>query len=96
MFRHIVLLKLKPEATADERETLQRAIDDLPLVAPEIRGLRRGENVGSAPDNYDLAVIMDFDDEASFRSYLAGPAYHAYVSGPALIVERLAALQHLS
>ena len=94
MLRHIVLQKIKPEATAEERIALRAAIQRLHAEVPEIRSLVCGENVGSGPNHHDFALVADFDDMAAFRRYIASAAHQAFVAGPARIVEKLAVIQH--
>lgn len=94
-FRHIVLVRFRPEAREDERRAVVQAIEALPSLVPEIRALRAGANVGTSPAAYDLAVVMDFDDRAAFERYLASDAHRAYASGPAArAVGGLAVVQH--
>ena len=95
MFRHIVLVTFKPEATSEERDAFRAAIRGLPAAIPEIRKFEGGDNVGHGPNHHDFATVMDFDDETAFRRYLASEAHRAYVAGPAAAVGKLAVIQHL-
>jgi hypothetical protein len=95
MFRHIVLLSFKPEATPAERDAVKAALAALPGKVPEIRTFQCGDNVGKGPNHHDFATVMDFDDEPAFRRYIASDAHKAYVAGPAAAVAKLAVVQHL-
>ena len=95
MFRHIVLISFRPEAAPAERNAVRAALAALPALVPEIRSFQSGDNVGKGPNHHDFATVMDFDDEAAFRRYLASDAHKAYVAGPATAVARLAVVQHL-
>jgi len=94
MFRHIVLVKWKPEATDAERQTMRDAVEQLPSQVPEIIAARIGLNVGSGPCHYDMATVFDFEDRAGFERYIASDAHQAYVQGPAKAVAQLAVVQH--
>ena len=94
MFRHIVLVKWKPEATNAERQAMRAAIEQLPSQVPEIVAARVGLNVGNGPNHYDMATVFDFQDNASFKRYIASAAHQAYVQGPAKAVAQLAVVQH--
>lgn len=95
MFRHIVLVKWKPEASDAERQTMHKAVEQLPVQIPEVIASRVGVDVGRGPNNYDMAIVFDFEDRAAFERYIASEAHQAYVQGPARIVEQLAVVQHL-
>ena len=95
MFRHIVLVKWKPEATDAERQAMREAIEQLPLQVPEIIDARIGLNVGSGPYHYDMATVFDFDDQDAFKRYIDSEVHQAYVQGPARAVAQLAVVQHV-
>jgi hypothetical protein len=76
-FRHIVLVRFKPEVTDAERVQYAEAIAALNRGTG--RPFAAGSNVGSGPNHYDFAAVTDFADEAAFRAYLASPEHKAYV-----------------
>lgn len=94
MFRHIVLVKWRPEATDEERQEMLDAVDQLPEQVPEIIEARIGLNVGTGPSHYDMAAVFDFTDRDAFEHYIASEAHQAYVRGPANAVDQLAVVQH--
>jgi hypothetical protein len=49
VFRHIVLVKWKSEATEAERQAMREAIERLPSQVPEIVAARIGLDVGRGP-----------------------------------------------
>ena len=95
MFRHIVLVKWKPEATETERQAMRGAVEQLPSQVPEIITARIGLDVGRGPNNYDMATVFDFEDRDAFKRYIASAAHQAYVQGPAKAVAQLAVVQHI-
>lgn len=76
-YRHIVLVRFKPEATAADRTAYQAAIERLHRA--DSLPFHCGPNVGSGPNHYEFATVVDFADEAAFRAYLASPGHKAYV-----------------
>lgn len=95
MFRHIVLVKWKPEATEAERQAMREAIEQLPSQVPEIIDVRCGLDVGRGPNNYDMATVFDFEDSAAFECYIASAAHQTYVQKHAQTVAQLAVVQHV-
>jgi hypothetical protein len=95
LLRHVVLVGFKPETTPDQRAAVHQAIEAMPAGEPEIKALTWGENVGSGPNHFDLAVVMDFADIDAFRRYVGGAVHQSFVNGPAkAAVDRLAVVQH--
>lgn len=94
MFRHIVLVKWKAGATEAERQSMRTAIEQLPAQVPEIIAACIGLDVGRGVNNYDMATVFDFEDQAAFKRYIVSAAHQAYVQGPAKAVAQLAVVQH--
>lgn len=80
MFRHIVLFRLRPDATDGQRRALVEGLRALPARIPEIRGYDVGADAGLRDGNHDVGVAALFDDEAAWRAYLEHPAHVAAVS----------------
>jgi hypothetical protein len=75
MFRHVVLLQWKHDASNDARARAREEISRLPSLIPEIRAYRVGVDMGEADGNYDLAVVADFDDARGYAVYRDHPAH---------------------
>jgi len=95
VFRHVVLLRWIPEATAEQRAAVESGLATLPSLIPEIRSYVFGADAHVNEGNFDLAVVADFDD---FDGYLV---YRDQPDHVALIAERIrpilaerAAVQH--
>ena len=69
MFRHIVLLTLTPETTADQRQDLLAALATLPGRIDTIRHYSCGPDAGVNPGNADICAVGDFDDLAGYLVY---------------------------
>ncbi|MDA8366210.1 MAG: Dabb family protein [Actinomycetota bacterium] len=80
MFRHVVLMTWGPGTTGDQVSAVLDGLAGLPAAIPGIRAYSFGTDAGLAPDNADLAVVADFDDEDGYRAYAAHPAHVALVT----------------
>jgi Stress responsive A/B Barrel Domain len=80
MITHIVTLKLSADAPAGRAEEIAAALLQLPAVIPEIKSYRVGPDLGLNEDNYDLALVAQFDDEAGYRAYATAPAHLAVIN----------------
>jgi len=82
---HIVLLQPRPDLTEIQRavalEAVARAADDV----PEIRRFRLGRRVKHGlpgyeqlmPQDFEFALIIEFDDVEALTRYLQAPAHGA-------------------
>ena len=82
MVEHIVLLKLKPEVTAAQLETLSDALLGMADEIPGIDSITAGTN--NSPEGksqgYAYGFIVRFTDEAARDAYLPHP-FHRQVAG---------------
>jgi hypothetical protein len=82
---HVVLLSPKPDLSAAQRAaaigTLSRATADI----PDIRRYRIGRRIKHGlpgyeqvmQQDYEIALLLEFDDVDALRRYLAAPAHGA-------------------
>jgi hypothetical protein len=95
MFRHVVLLCWKPDATDEQRTLVHDALLGLPPQIPEIRSYQVGVDVGETDGNFSLAVVADFDDKAGYVVYRDHPAHQRVIRDLIRpILEHRAAVQH--
>jgi len=95
MFRHVVLLRWKPEATPAQRAAVESGLEGLPGRIPEIRGYVVGADAGVNEGNYDLAVVADFDDVDGYLVYRDHLDHQAVIREHiAPILAERAAVQH--
>lgn len=82
MIAHVVLLKPRPDLTAEERRefvaAFRHALDEVETV----RGVRIGTRVTHGAgyesrmrDSADFLAVIEFDDVAGLRAYLHHPAH---------------------
>jgi hypothetical protein len=72
MFRHVSLLKLTDPSRAG---AIMEALAALPARLPALRDYRVGTDAGLAEDNFDLAIVADFDDAEGFATYRDDPEH---------------------
>jgi hypothetical protein len=75
MFRHLVLIRFTPEATAEQRQAVLDGLQSLPAQIPEIIGYHAGLDAGLREGNHDLGIAAVFADESGWRTYVDHPAH---------------------
>jgi hypothetical protein len=78
MFRQVVAVRWIPDASSEARQGYRDALESLRAI-PELLALTWGDDAGHFEGNFDLVAVMDFDDFASARTYVAHPLHQAYV-----------------
>jgi hypothetical protein len=76
MIRHIHFNRWKPGTPPEAIEKVFEMLGDFEQRFPEIRkmGLHRDARLGIEAGgfkNMDFAIVLDFDDEAAFRTYMS-------------------------
>lgn len=79
MVEHVVLFKLKAEATAGQREALLAALKGLREAVPGIVDLSCGVNFSERSQGYEIGLVVRFRDRAALDAYLPHPAHRAVV-----------------
>ena len=79
MIRHIVLLTLKSDASADAATAIVDALKSLVAVVPSIREYQAGTDLGLVPGNATVAATATFDDEAGYLEYRDHPAHREVI-----------------
>ena len=79
MFRHVVMMRWKPEATAGEKAAVVDGLRELPGLIREIRSYSIGTDAGINEGNFDLVVVADFDDAAGYVVYRDHPDHQAVI-----------------
>ena len=95
MFRHVVMLRWKPDATSAQRFAVQASLSELPGLIPEIRNYLIGTDARVNEGNFDLVIVADFEDVDDYLVYRDHPEHQAVIReriGP-ILAER-AAVQH--
>jgi hypothetical protein len=84
MVAHVVLFKVRPTLDADARQSLAAAFERALREIPSIRRAQIGRRVTHGRPyerlmtvDYEYAAILEFDDVAGLKAYLADPAHEA-------------------
>jgi len=85
MIAHIVLFRPKPDMTAESRQMVLEGLSSAAVDIPTIRGLRVGRRVlhgrpgyeQTMREDFEYALIVEFDDVEGLTAYLAHPAHKA-------------------
>ncbi|UYN99949.1 MAG: Dabb family protein [Devosia sp.] len=79
MIRHIVLVRFRPDVTAEQRQVIYQDLESLREVVPGFLGMSAGPNL--SPEGKDQgfaeAFTMDFADAAARDAYLVHPDHQA-------------------
>ena len=80
MFRHVVVFRFSEDMTDEQKEALRAGLGRMPELIPEIRSYRFGDDAGLKDDNFDFAVIADFDNVDSFVGYRDHPDHQKLIA----------------
>lgn len=88
MFRHMAILKFKPDAKESDIAAYFEAFPKLMASLPVIKAWRIGRNEGSGGEthvrkhsfapNYDVGLTMEFDSPQAYRQYAESPEHQAF------------------
>jgi hypothetical protein len=82
MVSHLVLMKPRPDLTADERRALVAAFETATRNIPSVRRVRIGQRVlhgagyeAVQPDLADYLITIEFEDLEGLKAYLNHPEH---------------------
>ena len=88
MFRHMAILKFKPDAKPADIEAYFAAFPKLMDSLPVVRRWLIGRNEGAGGEthvrkhsfapNYDVGLTMEFDSPQGYRDYAESPEHQAF------------------
>lgn len=88
MFRHMAILKFKPDAKQADIDAYFVAFPKLMASIPVIRNWSIGRNEGAGGEthvrkhsfapNYDVGLTMEFDSPADYRAYAESAEHQAF------------------
>ena len=79
MIRHIVLLKLKDETSAEDIEAIKTTLGTMPGNISEIANYAFGQDLAVSSDTADFGIIADFEGVEAFEAYAKHPHHVAAV-----------------
>jgi 2-keto-4-pentenoate hydratase/2-oxohepta-3-ene-1,7-dioic acid hydratase in catechol pathway len=72
---HCVLLKLKEDATPEQRQAILDGLGSLPPTIAQIQAYRVGPDAGLDPAKFDVAIVGDFNSVDDYREYAKHEAH---------------------
>ena len=79
MVEHIVLFKLKPEASTARKEAMIAALRGLREKVDGIVDLTCGVNFSERNQGHEIGLVVRFRDRAALEAYLPHPAHRGAV-----------------
>ena len=76
---HVVLFKLTPDATPEQRDRMIAELKTLKDQIPGIVDLSVGVNFSTRNQGYDVGLVVRFADRAALKVYLPHPAHRGCV-----------------
>ncbi|MER7003270.1 Dabb family protein [Dactylosporangium sp. NPDC000555] len=70
MFRHVVLIKFKPDVTPGQIEQLANRLEAARQAIPQVRAVACGSDRGLIQGSSDFAICVDFDSMDDYSVYL--------------------------
>ena len=80
MIRHIVLVKLPPDVREEAQAQIAAGMAPLPAKLSEIKYMDVGNNISRSPKAHDVAIVLDFEDEAGLKIFAEDPDHKELVS----------------
>jgi hypothetical protein len=80
VLRHVALFRWAEGTTEEQRRAISEGLSRLPNLIPELRDYRFGEDLGLAEDNWDFAVVADFDSAEGWSTYRKHPEHERILS----------------
>ena len=95
MFRHVVMFRWTPDATAEAKALVAAGLAELPHAIETIRAYEFGPDAGLAEGNWDFVVVADFDDIDGYIVYRDHPTHQGLITERIRpVVAERAALQY--
>ncbi|MBI1200634.1 MAG: hypothetical protein GC203_22455 [Phenylobacterium sp.] len=77
MFYNVVLVRFKPEATAQQIDLALSRLRALPEAVPPLLKLTMEKNAGVVDGAHDAIIVGEFADVDAYREYQTHPAHAA-------------------
>src|SRR5947199_10609360 len=79
MVEHLVLFKLRPEATAEQKEVMRQGLLSLRERVPGILDLTCGFNFSDRAAGHEIGLVVRLESRAALEGYLPHPAHREVV-----------------
>lgn len=77
MIKHIVFMKFKKEVSPEAVTDIERSLNGLPSLIPEIKEYVFGRDIVRSERSYDFCLVSSFDDIESLKVYQVHPKHVA-------------------
>lgn len=97
-FRHVVLFKFKPEATAEQIKEVEKAFAELPSKIDTVTGYEWGtsQSVEGLNDGFTHCFLVTFKDKAGLEKYLPHEAHKAFGAKLKPILEKATVFDYVA
>ena len=94
MITHVVMMKFKPEVTAEAIDELEALLDRLPDCINEIQSYDFGRDVIRAERSYDYALVSVFANLDTLKLYQVHPDHQRVVKKLGTMCAHIAAVDY--
>lgn len=94
MLQHIVLFRLKPEATDAQIDAAMNGLRGLATIIPEIEEIEVRRDVVGRPVSATFGLVSSFADAEALRQYNAHPQHVAAVDAFRALIESYLVLDY--
>ena len=94
MITHVVMMKFKPEVTAEAIDELEALLDRLPDVIDEIQSYDFGRDVVRSERSYDFALVSVFANLDTLKHYQEHPDHQVVVRKLGRMCAQIAAVDY--
>jgi len=94
MIKHVVFFKFRPDVPEEKIQRLEKGLNGLPAIIPEIKEFQVGRDVIRSERSFDLALISAFEDLDALQHYQVHPDHQAVVALVKEIAEKVAAVDY--
>jgi quinol monooxygenase YgiN len=77
MLRHVAMFKFKDGVTDEQRQASRDALAALKEQVPSVVEYTVGFDIGRNPNNWDMVLVADFEDQDGLEAYFAHPVMNA-------------------
>jgi quinol monooxygenase YgiN len=77
MLRHVAMFKFKDGVTDEQKQAARDALAALKGQVPSVVEYTVGFDIRRNPNNWDMVLVGDFEDQAGLESYFANPVMNA-------------------
>jgi len=94
MITHVVMMKFKPEVTADTIDALEALLEALPDKIDEIQSYDFGRDVIRSERSYDFALVSIFANLDTLKHYQAHPDHQVVVKKLGSMCDHIVAVDY--